>query len=89
MKPTSAHTPGLRDAARRRFLKRGVQLGAALAAGVARSAEGQSTPAPVPDDPSRVLGNPMRPYGDRSRFVRLLTEQVRVADLVASVSSAP
>jgi hypothetical protein len=27
--------------------------------------------------------------GDRSRFVRLLTEQVRVADLVASVSSAP
>ena len=68
MKPTSAPTPALRDAGRRRFLKRGVQLGAALAAGVARSAEGQSTPAPVPDDPSRVLGNPMRPYGDRSRF---------------------
>jgi sulfane dehydrogenase subunit SoxC len=68
MKPTSAPTPGLRDAARRRFLKRGVALGAGLAASVTRSAAGQSGPAPVPDDPSRVLGNPMRPYGDRSRF---------------------
>src|SRR5262245_5454658 len=68
MNPTSAPAPGLRDAARRRFLKRGVALGAALAAGVTRSAEGQSPPTPVPDDPSRVLGNPMRPYGDRSRF---------------------
>jgi sulfane dehydrogenase subunit SoxC len=68
MKPNSAPAAGLRDATRRRFLKRGVQLGAALAAGVTRSAAGQPALAPAPDDPSRVLGNPMKPYGDRSRF---------------------
>jgi sulfane dehydrogenase subunit SoxC len=50
--------------ARRRFLKSGVALGAALVAGATRSAAGQ----PVSDDPSRVVGGPMRPYGDRSRF---------------------
>jgi sulfane dehydrogenase subunit SoxC len=50
--------------ARRRFLKAGVALGAALAAGATRSAAGQ----PASDDPSRVVGGPMRPYGDRSRF---------------------
>jgi sulfane dehydrogenase subunit SoxC len=50
--------------ARRRFLKGGVALGAALAAGAARSVAGQ----PASDDPSRVVGGPMRPYGDRSRF---------------------
>jgi sulfane dehydrogenase subunit SoxC len=49
--------------ARRRFLKAGVALGAALAAGSTRSAAGQPS-----DDPSRVVGGPLRPYGDRSRF---------------------
>jgi sulfane dehydrogenase subunit SoxC len=48
---------------RRRFLTRGLTLGASLAA--AGSAHAQ---APAPDDPSKVLGGPMRPYGERSRF---------------------
>jgi sulfane dehydrogenase subunit SoxC len=47
---------------RRRFLKRGIALGATLAAG---SAQAQ---APAPEDPSKVLGGPMTPYGERSRF---------------------
>jgi sulfane dehydrogenase subunit SoxC len=47
---------------RRRFLRRGLALGAALA--TARSAAAQ----PAPDDPSKILGGPIRPYGERSRF---------------------
>ena len=63
MNPVPAPEPSSPDVARRRFLKAGVALGAALAAGVTRSAAGQPS-----DDPSRVVGGPMRPYGDRSRF---------------------
>ncbi len=48
---------------RRRFLKRGIVLGATLAAGSA-----QAQAAAAPDDPSKVLGGPVRPYGERSRF---------------------
>jgi sulfane dehydrogenase subunit SoxC len=51
---------------RRRFLRRGITLGAALAAG--RAASGHAQPAAAPDDPSKVLGGPRRPYGERSRF---------------------
>jgi len=47
---------------RRKFLTRGIALGASLA--TARTANAQ----PAPDDPSKVLGNPRRPYGERSRF---------------------
>ena len=54
---------------RRRFLKRGIALGATLAAG---SAQAQ---APAPDDPSKVLGGPMRPYGERSRFEQAVREK--------------
>ena len=50
---------------RRRFLKRGMALGATLAA--AGSAHAQT---PAPEDPSKVLGGPKRPYGQRSRFER-------------------
>jgi sulfane dehydrogenase subunit SoxC len=64
MNPVPAPEPSSPDVARRRFLKGGVVLGAALAAGATRSAAGQ----PASDDPSRVVGGPMRPYGDRSRF---------------------
>jgi sulfane dehydrogenase subunit SoxC len=53
---------------RRRFLKRGIALGATLAAG---SAQAQ---APGPDDPSKVLGGPKRPYGERARFERAARE---------------
>ena len=64
MNPVSAPEPSSPDAARRRFLKGGVALGAALAAGAARSVAGQ----PASEDPSRVVGGPMRPYGNRSRL---------------------
>ncbi len=50
---------------RRRFLKHGVALGAALVgAGRAAPAQGQA----APEDPSKVLGGPVRPHGERSRF---------------------
>jgi sulfane dehydrogenase subunit SoxC len=63
MNPVPAPESSSPGVARRRFLKGGVALGAALAAGATRSAAGQPS-----DDPSRVVGGPMRPYGDRSRF---------------------
>jgi len=64
MNPVPAPEPSSPKVARRRFLKGGVALGAALAAGAAQSAVGQ----PASDDPSRVVGSPMLPYGNRSRF---------------------
>jgi sulfane dehydrogenase subunit SoxC len=64
MNAVSDPEPSSPDAARRRFLKGGVALGAALAAGAARSAAGQ----PASEDPSKALGGPLRPYGERSRF---------------------
>jgi sulfane dehydrogenase subunit SoxC len=51
---------------RRRFLQGGAALGAALVAGAGRPIAGQTQPAP--DDPSKVLGGPLRPYGERSPF---------------------
>jgi len=71
MNPVSAPEPSPPDTPRRRFLKGGVALGAALAAGAARSAAGQ----PAPDDPSKVLGGPLRPYGERSRFEHTVREK--------------
>ncbi len=58
---------------RRRFIKHGIALGAALAAGRAAPAPAQSPRAP--DDPSRVVGDPMVPYGERSRFEEALREK--------------
>ena len=58
---------------RRQFLKRGVAFGAGLA--VAGAAPGRAQSPPVPDDPSKVLGGPVRPYGERSRFER--AERIR------------
>jgi sulfane dehydrogenase subunit SoxC len=49
---------------RRRFLTRGLAIGASLAAGRPGSGGAQS----APDDPSKVLGGPSRPYGARSGF---------------------
>src|SRR5215470_889916 len=60
------------DADRRRFLRRGVGLGAALAIG------GRSIPSPAqpaPDDPSKVLGGPIKPYAERSRFEQVSRER--------------
>jgi sulfane dehydrogenase subunit SoxC len=58
-------TPSPTKPDRRGFLKQGVALGAALAAaGSARQGRAQ----PAPDDPSKILGGPRRPYGERSPF---------------------
>jgi hypothetical protein len=62
------HVPPTPESGRRRFLKRGVAFGAGLA--VAGAAPGRAQSPPVPDDPSKVLGGPVRPYGERSRFER-------------------
>jgi sulfane dehydrogenase subunit SoxC len=61
------------DSSRRRFLQGGAALGAALVAGAGlpRAARAQ----PAPDDPSKVLGAPVRPYGERSRFEQPVREK--------------
>jgi sulfane dehydrogenase subunit SoxC len=51
---------------RRRFLRHGVAFATGLAAAGATPSRAQSPAAP--DDPSKVLGGPVRSYGDRSRF---------------------
>jgi len=61
------------DPSRRRFLQGGTALGAALVAGAGRPIAGQAQPAP--DDPSKVLGGPLRPYGERSRFEKALKQK--------------
>ncbi|HEV8193516.1 MAG TPA: hypothetical protein VGP82_18805, partial [Ktedonobacterales bacterium] len=70
----AAATPeSSQDSNRRRFLKGGVVLGAALVAGAGRPIAGRAQPAP--DDPSKVLGGPLRPYGERSRFEEAAREK--------------
>jgi len=61
------------DSSRRRFLQGGVVLGAALAAGAGCPIAGQAQA--VPDDPSKVLGSPLRPYGERSRFEQTVRDK--------------
>ena len=58
---------------RRRFLKGGAALSAALVAGAGVPLTGQTQP--VPDDPSKVLGGPLRPYGERARFEESVRER--------------
>jgi sulfane dehydrogenase subunit SoxC len=70
---------------RRRFLKRGIGLGAALAAS-GRAALGQAQSPPAPEDPSKVLGGPRRPYGERSRFETAIRRAFRgKTDEVSSI----
>jgi sulfane dehydrogenase subunit SoxC len=64
--PASTPESSQQDPSRRRFLKGGVALGAALVAGAGRPLAGRAQTAP--DDPSKVLGGPLRPYGERSPF---------------------
>jgi molybdopterin-dependent oxidoreductase-like protein protein len=71
MNAVSDPEPSSPEAARRRFLKGGVALGTALASGAVRSAAGK----PASEDPSRVLGGPLRPYGERSRFEETVREK--------------
>ena len=58
---------------RRRFLQGGAALSAALVAGAGLARAGRAQPAP--DDPSKVLGGPLRPYGARSRFEESVRER--------------
>src|SRR5712691_4404606 len=58
---------------RRRFLQGGAALSAALVAGAGRPLAARAQPAP--DDPSKVLGGPIRPYGERSRFEQTVREK--------------
>ncbi len=67
------------SADRRRFLKQGTMLGAALAAGQLSSARAQTAPV----DPSKILGNPVRPYGERSPFEKAVRIHKGKTDEVA------
>ena len=71
--------PASQEPSRRRFMKGSAALGAALVAGAARPIPGDAQsprqPAPAPDDPSRVVGGPMVPYGERSRFEDAVREK--------------
>jgi len=71
--PTSNPESSRQAPSRRRFLKGGAALGAALAAWVGHPSVGRAQPAP--EDPSKVLGSPLRPYGERSRFEQTVREK--------------
>jgi sulfane dehydrogenase subunit SoxC len=62
-----------------------VALGAALVAG--RPSSGRTQPAP--DDPSKVLGGPVRPYGERSRFEQAVRTLRGKTDEVAASGRTP
>src|SRR5438876_388804 len=57
-----------RRSSRRSFLARLTVGGGALAAGLAGPARAPAADPPAPADPTRELGQPVRPYGTRSRF---------------------
>jgi sulfane dehydrogenase subunit SoxC len=69
------------EPSRRRFVKGGVALGAALLAVAARAIPGGAQAPkeipPPPDDPAKVLGAPRRPYGERSRFETAIRKAFR------------
>jgi sulfane dehydrogenase subunit SoxC len=71
--------PASQGPSRRRFMKGSAALGAALVAGAARPIPGDAQsprqPAPAPDDPSKVVGGPMVPYGERSSFEDAVREK--------------
>lgn len=71
---------------RRSFLKSGAGLGVGLIAGTGSGggAQGQSEP-PAPDDPSAAPGRPSQPYGERSRFERI----VRTPSVQGTSSGTP
>jgi sulfane dehydrogenase subunit SoxC len=71
--PALNHESSGQDPSRRRFLKSGVAFGAALVGGAGRPIAGRAQL--VPDDPSKVLGGPLRPYGERSRFEQAVREK--------------
>src|SRR6266446_1540481 len=67
---------------------------AAVAAGVARPGAGAAqSPAavekPAPDDPTKELGGPVRPYGERSRFEKAVRQQFPTKTNEASWTFTP
>lgn len=64
---------------RRRFLKHGTLVGAAIATGHWSGAQAQT----APDDPSKILGNPVRPYGERSPYEKAIRVHKGKTDEVA------
>ncbi|HEV8437692.1 MAG TPA: sulfite dehydrogenase [Methylomirabilota bacterium] len=64
------------EAGRRRFLKRGAAFGATLLGwpGGPSPARAQTLP-PAPDEPWKLLGAPVRSYGERSRFEQTSREK--------------
>jgi sulfane dehydrogenase subunit SoxC len=71
--PASNPETSGQESSRRRFLKGGAALSAALAAGAGLPIAARAQRAP--DDPSKVLGAPIRPYGERSRFEQSVRER--------------
>ena len=71
--------PASQEPSRRRFMKGGAALGAALMAGAARpipgDAQSSGQPAPAPDDPSKVVGGPIVACGKASRFEDAVREK--------------
>jgi sulfane dehydrogenase subunit SoxC len=86
--PASPPNPGSPPPSRRRFLKRGIALSAALAA-AGRPTAGLAQPAS--EDPSKVLGGPIRLYGERSRFEQGVREKFAASktDEVAASTLTP
>jgi sulfane dehydrogenase subunit SoxC len=87
--PSSSLDPRQMDSSRRRFLKRGAAVGAALVAGLGGSGVGRAQETPALDDPSKVLGGPIRPYGERSRFERAVRMLAGKTDEVSASGRTP
>ena len=71
---------------RRRFLGQGTAVGAALATGAGwASVQAQ----PTPDDPAKILGDPVRPYGERAPFERAVRTLGGKTDEVSAAGFTP
>ncbi len=80
---------------RRQFLRQGAALGTAAALGLGRATTASAQPgAPAtepsaPIDPTKVLGAPVRAYGERSRFEKAVRAVPSVAIKESAASRTP
>jgi sulfane dehydrogenase subunit SoxC len=81
--------PLVPESSRRRFLKRAAAFGAAVVAGAGQRAAHAQTQKPAPDDPTKELGAPVRPYGERSRFETAAREQFKTKTNESSATFTP
>ncbi|HEV8437693.1 MAG TPA: sulfite dehydrogenase [Methylomirabilota bacterium] len=86
--PPSKQDPPAEGPSRRRFLKRAAGIGAALVGGLGATVHAGAQPA-LPDDPSKALGGPVRPYGERSRFEQAVRTLRGKTDEVAATGRTP